>query len=141
MHMANYIFSGTAFMLYFLLVFSASAQHSETDTAHIVQPVQRLSEEQKIDQLLQYVSNMQGATFIRNGDDHSPGDAAKHLRSKFRKHAGKIKTAHDFIDHLATKSSISGDVYKIRMADGTTVETYKLLNLELQRIEGQSNPE
>ncbi|WP_114783038.1 DUF5329 family protein [Botryobacter ruber] len=138
--MVNYIFSGAAFLLYFLFIFSASAQHSETDTARDEKPVQRLSEEQKIDQLLQYISNMQGATFIRNGSDHSPKDAAKHLRSKFRKHAAKIKTAHDFIDHLATKSSMSGDLYKVRMADGTIVETYKLLNLELQRIEGQFSP-
>ena len=125
--------------------FSASqrvaAQGVETTTPAVKVHGQYLTEKQKVEQLLQYISNLQGATFIRNGNKYSPEEAAQHLASKFRKHAKKIKTAHDFIDHLASRSSVSGEAYQIRMADGSVVETGKLLNSELERIEGQNKTE
>ncbi len=97
-----------------------------------------LTEEQKIIQLITYVKNLKGAVFIRNGSEHSATEAAAHLEKK-RKNAGKaIKTATDFISLCATKSSMSGEDYKIRFSDGKVFRSADLLNKELNRIQNSS---
>jgi hypothetical protein len=72
----------------------------------------------EIESLLHFVGGLQGATFIRNGDAHSPSAAEAHLRLKWSMQKAQIKTAEDFIRLCATKSSMSGDPYLIRFADG-----------------------
>lgn len=57
--------------------------------------------------------------FMRNGEEHSPKEAADHLRSKWKKSGGKIKTKQAFIDYLATKSSMTGELYYVILTDGT----------------------
>lgn len=94
-----------------------------------------MSESQKIEHLIASLRNMEGAVFIRNGSEHSAQEAAEHLKAKWEKHRSKIKTANDFIEHLATKSSMSGELYKIRFADGKTVPTAEVLNRELNQVE------
>src|SRR5688572_16913794 len=78
-----------------------------------------LTESQKIEHLIDHVANMKGAVFVRNGSDHSPAEAAKHLKDKWKRAGSKIKTAEQFIENLASKSSMSGEIYKIRFEDGT----------------------
>ncbi|HJW72171.1 MAG TPA: DUF5329 family protein, partial [Geothrix sp.] len=46
------------------------------------------TEAQKIEALIQGVASLQGAAFIRNGSEHTPREAADHLRLKW-KNAGK----------------------------------------------------
>src|SRR5689334_22524624 len=82
--------------------------------------VKKLSEKEKIDLLINYVRNLQGATFIRNGDEYPAKDAAEHLQMKRRKAGDRVKTAREFIDGLASESDISGKAYQIRMKDGKT---------------------
>ena len=94
-----------------------------------------LTEQEKIDHLINYVRTLQGSTFIRNGKEYNPGKAADHLQSKYNKHKDKIKTAHDFIDKLAS-SSKTDEPYQIRLANGETTTCGALLNKELKRIEG-----
>lgn len=60
--------------------------------------------------------------FIRNGEEHSPQEAANHLRSKWEQNKAKIKTKKDFIDHLATKSSMTGELYYVLLKDGKKVQ-------------------
>lgn len=43
-----------------------------------------LTEKQKIDRLIAAVEALDGAVFLRNGAEHSPKDAAEHLRRKLR---------------------------------------------------------
>jgi hypothetical protein len=57
--------------------------------------------------------------FVRNGEEHSPKEAADHLRSKWEQSDGKIKTKKAFIDYLATKSSMTGELYYVILTDGT----------------------
>jgi hypothetical protein len=95
----------------------------------------KLSEKQKIDLLIQYVSDMKGAVFIRNGSEHSPAEAAKHLRQKLSKAGGKVKTAMDFIRHCASVSSFSGEKYIIRLADGRERPSRDVLTEQLKLIE------
>lgn len=73
--------------------------------------------EQEVHYLLQYVATS-GATFIRNGDEHSAEDAADHMAMKYRRASRYAKTAEDFIDNLASKSSFSGKAYTVVTADG-----------------------
>jgi hypothetical protein len=93
-----------------------------------------LSEEQKVAHLINYIRTLNGAIFIRNGKEFKPTEAADHLRSKWEKHKKRVKTAHGFVDRLATVSK-TNEPYQIRFGDGRTVRCCDLLNEELRRIE------
>lgn len=95
----------------------------------------RLSDREKIERLIQSIESLEGATFIRNGDEHSAKDAAKHLRTKLKRAGKRVKTANDFIEGLATQSSMSGKPYQIRFADGRTVACGEFLKKKLGEIE------
>lgn len=98
-------------------------------------PTRQLSEAAKIEALIASVEQLRGAVFIRNGTEHDAVKAAGHLRRKLD-HAGKrVKTAEQFIKHLATGSSISGKPYKIRFADGRSVDSAAFFREQLRRLE------
>ena len=88
----------------------------------------------EIEALLSYLNNLDGAVFIRNGSEHTATEAAAHLRLKWEKQAGKIKTAEDFIALCGSKSSISGRRYQIRLKDGQLRYADELLTERLRRI-------
>ncbi len=71
------------------------------------------NDELDIARLLSFVrtSNCQ---FLRNGDLHSAKDAEKHIKKKYRHYKNDISSVEVFIELAATKSSLSGDVYKIQ---------------------------
>lgn len=92
-----------------------------------------MSEDQKIQQLISAVESLSGAVFIRNGSEHTPREAAEHLRRKLDASNGAIRTAEDFIQQIATGSSISGEEYQIRFTDGRSVPAHEYLREELQR--------
>ncbi len=54
-----------------------------------------------------------GCIFERNGSSYVAGDAADHLALKFRRGKKYAKTTENFIDRLASKSSLSGNPYHI----------------------------
>ncbi len=89
-------------------------------TSQTTQPA--MTEAQKIDALILHVEKLQDAVFIRNGTEHSCRDAADHMRTKRRNAGSRIKTASDFIELAASKSSVSGKPYLIRFSDGREVE-------------------
>ena len=76
----------------------------------------------RIEHLISTVEAFKGAVFIRNGTEYDTKEAGSHLRMKLGKAGDKVKTAEDFIDGLASKSSTSGKPYQIRKADGTVVD-------------------
>jgi len=88
----------------------------------------------EIEALLGYLKNLDGAVFIRNGSEHTASEAAAHLRLKWEKQAGKIKTAEDFIAQCGSKSSISGERYQIRLKDGQLRYADELLTEHLRQI-------
>ncbi|HLP29960.1 MAG TPA: DUF5329 family protein, partial [Geothrix sp.] len=85
--------------------------------------------------LIQAVANLQGAVFLRNGTEHTPQQAADHLRLKWKNAGGRVKTAPDFIRHCASGSSMSGRPYEIRLKDGRTVLARDWFWTELKRLE------
>jgi hypothetical protein len=88
-------------------------------TAH----AREAKETARIEHLISSVEKLEGAKFIRNGTEYDPKSAGAHLRMKLGKAGDKVTTAADFINGLASKSSVSGKPYQIRKADGTVVDT------------------
>lgn len=82
-----------------------------------------VSETAKIQYLITSVDSLEGAKFIRNGHEYDAGAASNHLRLKLKTAGDKVKTAEDFINLCASKSSMTGEPYFIRFADGTTVKS------------------
>jgi hypothetical protein len=93
-----------------------------------------LSEEARIERLLAIVA-ASGVVFIRNGAEHDGVDASGHLRGKWRSRFDEIRSAQQFVDLVGTKSSISGEPYQVRLADGRTVPAGDWLRERLAEIE------
>ncbi len=83
-----------------------------------------------IEHLLDYVKNSD-VVFIRNGKEHTPDKAAEHIARKYRHYRDDIETPEDFIRLAATKSMLSGRRYRVRLPDGTTMDTADWLLEEL----------
>ena len=88
-------------------------------------------EERRIEYLLHSVGSLPGAVFIRNGSEYDAPAAEKHLRQKLNYAGERLKTAEQFIEYCATRSSVSGQLYKIRLADGSTVESAAFFRAKL----------
>jgi hypothetical protein len=100
---------------------------------------QPFTESQKIDHLINFVRNLKGVTFIRNGEEHTAQAAADHLQMKREKAGSRVKTAQEFIDKIATKSSISGELYMIRFSNGKVFPCQMVLMNELNKLEGKKS--
>ena len=94
-----------------------------------------LTEQQKIDALIHSVETLPGAQFIRNGSVHDGKAAVEHLQMKRRYAGNRIKTANDFIECCASRSSMSGRPYQIRFANGKTEDAAVFFRAELKAIE------
>ncbi|AKD05618.1 hypothetical protein PKOR_09530 [Pontibacter korlensis] len=117
-------------------IISAQDCFAQANTLAITEiSANQLSEDQKVAHLIQVVSKMEGAMFIRNGSEHSCRQAAEHLESKWEKHRNNVKTAQGFIEELASRSGLTGEPYKIRFADGSIKTTNEVLLLELKQLE------
>lgn len=99
------------------------------------QEPKKLTEQQKIENLIAFIAKQDGV-FIRNGSEYTPAQAAEHLRMKWRKAGGAIKTADDFIEKLASSSSMSGKPYQIKFKNGQVLNVGILLKAELKRMNG-----
>ena len=69
--------------------------------------------------------------------EHTPKEAADHLRLKWKNAGGRVKKAPDFIQYCASESSLSGKPYEIRFKDGRTVLARDWLWTELKRMEAE----
>jgi len=88
-------------------------------------------ERAKIDYLIDSIAQLHDAVFIRNATDYSSTQAADHLRLKLRNAGARVRTAEDFIACCATASSMSGEKYRIRFADGRVVDNAVFLRQKL----------
>ena len=68
--------------------------------------------EAEIHALIQAVAES-GCEFNRNGTRYSAQDAAEHLELKYSRGKRHVKSAEDFIQRLASKSSWSGEPYQM----------------------------
>ena len=70
--------------------------------------------------LLDYVSKSD-CTFIRNGESHTGVEASGHLNAKYNYFKSAIKSPEDFIQMVATKSTLTGKPYLVKTIDGTVI--------------------
>ncbi|EKR74557.1 YfeK family protein [Leptospira noguchii] len=80
-----------------------------------------------------------GCKFIRNGSEHDPKEAREHMERKLKAVDGKIHTIQEFIDHIGSKSSISGKPYFVKFADGKMVESRVWLKEKWEEIVNKKN--
>jgi hypothetical protein len=74
-----------------------------------------------------------GCKFFRNGSWYDSHRAQSHLRDKYNYLAARdrIKTADDFIEQAATRSSMSGIEYQIQCEAGPAVPSNRWLRTAL----------
>jgi hypothetical protein len=79
--------------------------------------------------------------FNRNGDWHSAADAKTHLERKLSYLEDKklVKTAEQFIDLGASRSSMSGKPYLVRCGGAAPVESKTWLTRELASVRAAGN--
>jgi hypothetical protein len=92
-------------------------------------------EQTRIDFLINGVESANGIKFIRNGTEYDGAAAAKHLRMKAGYAGGRVKTAEDFVKYCASESSMTHQNYKIRLADGTTMDAASYFTAELRKFD------
>lgn len=115
---------GLRFLAALVLAAAAAAAPAQTAPA----------EAQKIEQLIASVERLGDAKFIRNDSAYDANAAADHLRLKLREAGTRVKSAEDFIRLVAAKSSVSGQPYWIRFADGKSVTSEAFLRARLAEI-------
>lgn len=84
--------------------------------------------------LLSFVERS-GCQFYRNGSWYDSKTAQAHLRDKYSILAARnqVNAAEDFIEKVATTSSLTGRPYLVRCTDGKVANTNQWLGAELSR--------
>jgi hypothetical protein len=86
------------------------------------------AEQDRVQYLISHIENMKDAAFVRNGSAYGSRIAAYFLKKKWEANQDKIRTADDFIETVATKSSTTGRPYLIRFKNGKEVECGRYLH-------------
>ena len=71
------------------------------------------ADDPEVEYLLGWIRQSE-CVFVRNGDDHTATEAADHLAMKYHRVSRWIDDADEFIERIATGSSISGKPYTVR---------------------------
>ena len=95
------------------------------------------SPEQEIEALIVRVEHARGVVFIRNGREYSAGEAATHVRRKLKAARGRIRTPEQVIEHIGTRSSVTGKPYRVRLTDGRTLDSAAWLRQLLRDVRAQ----
>jgi alpha-tubulin suppressor-like RCC1 family protein len=95
----------------------------------------KLSENEKIENLILSLRDINDAKFIRNGQEHTAEQAITHLRNKWELKQTEIKTAQDFISIVGSKSSTTGKDYIIRFSDESEITSNQWFQNQLQTVE------
>ncbi len=67
----------------------------------------------EIDHLLNYVATS-SCTFVRNSTEYAASKARDHLAGKYQFAGSRVSSAEEFIQYLATQSSITGEPYHVK---------------------------
>ncbi|HZT56290.1 MAG TPA: DUF5329 family protein [Burkholderiaceae bacterium] len=94
-------------------------------------------EQARIEKLIRFVEGQRDIKFIRNGTEYSSAEAGKFLRGKLEAMGQEVNTAREFIERIASRSSMSGKPYEVKFADGRMMLASQFLGAELKRLEGQ----
>lgn len=132
----RYMNAMTAFcFLLFTSVLQATPLQNAPVSHEPLATIRAYTEMEKINMLIERIENLQNASFDRNGTIYDAKAAAEHLRLKLDKAGSSITTARQFIDELASKSSMSGKPYYIVYKSGVKVKVRDFLIAQLEEIE------
>lgn len=84
----------------------------------------------EVEHLLQYVE-LSDCVIDRNGTRHPGKEAVAHIQKKYDYFRDMIQSTEDFIEYSATRSTLSGKLYRVS-CDGKTMTTKKWLLEELR---------
>lgn len=87
----------------------------------------------EIDYLLTYIGSS-NCIYIRNNTEHSSTDAVKHISRKYKHFSDEIKTAEDFIELSASRSSLTGKDYWVRCGNSEAIKAEQWLLSELKEF-------
>ena len=93
------------------------------------------AERSEVRHLLEYLRNSD-CEMERNGTRHSGADAYAHVNRKYEYFREKITSTEMFIEYAATKSTMSGEYYRVYCPDDPPVRTRDWLLEELRRFRG-----
>lgn len=91
---------------------------------------------EEINHLLDFIRNSD-CIMERNGSRHSTIDAIEHILKKYDYYRDEINNTEDFIRLAATKSTISGEYYKVNCQDEKSFRTQDWLMSELKRYRSE----
>ena len=66
----------------------------------------------EIQHLIDFIGGS-GCTFVRNGEESNATAAKSHIAQKYDYARRWIRTADELIEHVATRSSITGEPYRV----------------------------
>ncbi len=89
----------------------------------------------EIKHLMAYIEKT-NCTFIRNGKEYNGEEALAHIQNKYAYVKRWVKSAEDFIAYAVTKSSMTGQSYKVR-CDGQKILSAEWLTKELNSFRGK----
>ncbi len=122
------------YLFYFLICLGVAFAQAKPEAKSAKKSI--LTEEEKIKFLFSEIEKSEGKIFfIRNGDEFSALEASKHMKKKLDYAGKEIKTANQFIEKIATKSYMTGNIYMVKLADGQKIESAKWLREILKRVE------
>lgn len=103
--------------------------------AHAAMPIE---ERQRVEGLLKAVAQSGGVRFERNGQSVNGADAARFLRAKWERQGSTVTTAEDFINQIATRSSTTGQTYRVCVSQGACIDAASWLRQRLSAMEASA---
>jgi cytochrome c556 len=94
-------------------------------------------EEARVQALLSALEKRSDVTFIRNGERHNATEAVAHLKLKLSRTRNRLDNAEQFVDKVASSSSISGEPYYIQEAGKPTQAAKPFLQTLLKQVDAQ----
>lgn len=75
--------------------------------------------------------------FLRGSDECSGSEAAAHLRRKLDAEPTPIGTVEEFVHRIASRSSVTGEAYRVRFPDGRTRPAEEWLREQVRAIDAE----
>jgi ATP-dependent DNA helicase Rep len=85
----------------------------------------------EVEHLIEYLENSD-CEMVRNGRSYSGQEGARHVRRKYDHFQGEISSTEEFIEHSASRSTISGEYYEVHCPGQAPVKSKDWLLQELE---------
>jgi hypothetical protein len=92
------------------------------------------AEQRRIDALLDALASDRRSRFVRAGIDYSGAEAARFLRAKLQAQGASVRTAEDFVERIASRSSTTGRPYRVCRTESDCVDAGEHLRALLARM-------